>query len=269
MQDKFNIGIFGLHGDEISALRHVVELHNERTWIYTLVESKEKRRFAEIFLVDLDSAVAQLEWKLIEQMRPDAKMFAIFISAKEKKLEKEISFFSRPIRISHLLKEIDNILIHKLNYVPPIAEDTFIQRVEFNVEQTSDEVTLTGTMFKYRALVIDDSESVQTLMNVSLRAFLIKPDITDNGEEALKWLKENKYHIIFVDIMLPGRLDGYEICKKIKKQNHGKEIPVVILSSKQSALDKVKGTLSGANSYLTKPLAQNELETVLKKYLTI
>jgi twitching motility two-component system response regulator PilG len=76
---------------------------------------------------------------------------------------------------------------------------------------------------------------------------------------------KNFYDIIFLDVILPGA-DGYQVCKHIKKNPLLKQTPVVMLTSKASPFDRVRGSLAGCDTYLTKPVDYQEFKQVLEKY---
>jgi two-component system, cell cycle response regulator len=117
-----------------------------------------------------------------------------------------------------------------------------------------------------KALVVDDSTTVRRLMELTLSPIGIKLDFTDNGEDAMTLVKQGHYDIVFLDILLPG-IDGYRVCKAIKSDKLTKDIPVVVLTSKDSTIDKVRGMMAGSNVYLTKPLDRNELIHAIDKCL--
>jgi two-component system, cell cycle response regulator len=117
-----------------------------------------------------------------------------------------------------------------------------------------------------KALVVDDSTTVRRLMELTLSPMGIKLDFTDNGEDAIALVKQGRYDIVFLDILLPG-IDGYRVCKAIKSDKLTKDTPVVVLTSKDSAIDKVRGMMAGSNVYLTKPLDRSELIQAIDKCL--
>lgn len=115
-----------------------------------------------------------------------------------------------------------------------------------------------------RALVVDDSTTLRRLMELTLTPMGMELDFADNGEVAVQLTKTKRYDIIFLDIMLPG-IDGYRVCKSIKGDKRTKDTPVVMLTSMNSAFDKVKGIMAGSNVYLTKPLDRNQLMQAIDK----
>ncbi len=118
----------------------------------------------------------------------------------------------------------------------------------------------------YRALVVDDSLPVRKQVAMALERSGISADFAENGDTALDLIAKNDYDIIFLDVIMPGA-DGYEVCKSIKRDKLKKNIPVVMLTGKSSPFDKVKGKLSGCDTYLTKPVGIREFNRTLNKCL--
>jgi CheY-like chemotaxis protein len=118
----------------------------------------------------------------------------------------------------------------------------------------------------YRALVVDDSLPVRRQVAMALERSGISAHFAENGEAALDLISKYDYEIIFLDVIMPG-VDGYEVCKSIKRDKQKKNIPVVMLTGKSSPFDKVKGKLSGCDTYLTKPVSIREFNSTLKKCL--
>lgn len=116
------------------------------------------------------------------------------------------------------------------------------------------------------ALVVDDSTTIRRLMDLTLQPLGIAVEFADRGEDALILVRRNPYDIIFLDVMLPG-IDGYRVCKLIKGEKNTKNIPVIMLTSKDTAFDKVRGIMAGTDVYLTKPLERGKLIQALNKCL--
>jgi two-component system, cell cycle response regulator len=125
---------------------------------------------------------------------------------------------------------------------------------------------LTNSTAPLRALVVDDSTTIRRLMDLTLTPLGIEVEFADRGEEALVQVKRNHYDIVFLDIMLPG-IDGYRVCKQIKAEKNTRNIPVVMLTSRGTAFDKVRGLMAGTDVYLTKPLERGQLIQALSKCL--
>lgn len=117
-----------------------------------------------------------------------------------------------------------------------------------------------------RALVVDDSTTVRRLMDLTLRPMGIDVEFADRGEDALVLARNRAYDIVFLDVMLPG-IDGYRVCKTIKGDKATKHTPVIMLTSKDSAFDKVRGIMAGTDVYLTKPIDRVALLAAMSKCL--
>jgi len=121
-----------------------------------------------------------------------------------------------------------------------------------------------------KALVVDDSSVIRRLMSIALERMGLEADFVENGEKALRRLDETnaEYDIIFLDIMMDG-MDGYKVCKLIKSKPNTKEIPVIMLTSRDGAIDKIRGKLSGADHYLTKPVKMLEFKKTIRTYVPV
>ena len=109
---------------------------------------------------------------------------------------------------------------------------------------------------KYSILLVEDEENLlETLkLNLELEGYEVT-GVTD-GVEALKAVQNEYFDLIILDVMLP-ELDGISVCESIRLQ--GNEIPILILSAKNSSADRVLGLKKGADDYLTKPFSLEEL----------
>ena len=102
-------------------------------------------------------------------------------------------------------------------------------------------------------------------MNMALKSYVKNIDLAESGEKALELIKDNRYDMIFLDVILPG-VDGYDICKTIKNDENFKSTPVIMLTGNSSAEDQVKGTLAGCDSYLIKPVKSDLFKETMARY---
>lgn len=116
-----------------------------------------------------------------------------------------------------------------------------------------------------QALVVDDSPTVCKQLELELRNFNIRSDVAETGERGLELLRLNNYDIIFLDVVLPGT-DGYQVCKEIRKDPKTRQTPVIMLTSKSSPFDRVRGMLVGCSAYLTKPVDFKLFSETVTKY---
>lgn len=107
-------------------------------------------------------------------------------------------------------------------------------------------------------LVVEDSPTTRKVIKMTLTSGNFRVVEAADGVEALSRLNEQRPDLVLLDIMLP-KIDGYRILSILKKNSDTKDIPVVMLTSKNRIIDKVKGRLSAASAYLTKPFKPAEL----------
>ena len=116
------------------------------------------------------------------------------------------------------------------------------------------------------ALVVDDSAPVRKQIELELKMFGIHVHTAETGEQAIEYINKNYYNLVFLDVVLPG-IDGYQLCKMFKKDKAKKKIPVIMLTSKSSPFDRVKGELAGCVTYLPTLVKQETFQKTVKKYL--
>jgi twitching motility two-component system response regulator PilG len=115
-------------------------------------------------------------------------------------------------------------------------------------------------------MVVDDSPTVRKLVSLTLERRGYRVISAFDGVAAIKELGSNRPDLILLDINMP-RLDGYRLCKLIKKHEATQSIPVVMLSGKDGMFDKLRGRLVGCSDYITKPFEADALTVKVAKYL--
>ena len=115
-----------------------------------------------------------------------------------------------------------------------------------------------------RLLVVEDEIHLQTIIKKRLIKEHYSVDACGNGLEALDYLAVSPYDAIILDIMMPG-LSGLEVLKRIRAE--GNQVPVLFLTARDGVDDRVKGLDCGADDYLVKPFAFEELLARLRVML--
>jgi twitching motility two-component system response regulator PilG len=115
-------------------------------------------------------------------------------------------------------------------------------------------------------MVVDDSPTVRKLVSLTLERRGYRVVSAFDGVAAIKELGSCRPDLILLDINMP-RLDGYRLCKLIKKHEATQNIPVVMLSGKDGMFDKLRGRLVGCSDYITKPFEADALTHKVAKYL--
>lgn len=115
-----------------------------------------------------------------------------------------------------------------------------------------------------KVLVVDDEQSIVTLLKYNLETAGYIVDVAYDGEEALKKVKEVKPELIVLDVMLPKK-DGIEVCKTIRSDKN--LVPILMLTAKDEEFDRVLGLELGADDYMTKPFSPREVVARVKAIL--
>ena len=117
-----------------------------------------------------------------------------------------------------------------------------------------------------KILIVEDEKDIRDLIIYSLEGKGYQTISTDDGEKAIKMLKENKPDLVILDWMLPS-VSGLEICRSIRRDIKTKNIPIIMLTAKITEEDKILGLDSGADDYITKPFSTAELSSRVKAIL--
>ena len=107
----------------------------------------------------------------------------------------------------------------------------------------------------YNVLIVEDEENMVSFIKMELEYEGYNVDVANDGRKAVSLALEKDYDVILLDLMLPG-INGIEVCRRIRKE---KETPIIMLTARDSVMDKVTGLKSGADDYLAKPFAIEEL----------
>lgn len=110
-----------------------------------------------------------------------------------------------------------------------------------------------------KILIVDDEEKVRKLVEVTLSVAEVEILHASSGDEALKKAQEAKPDIILLDIMMPGGLDGLDVCRLLKKDPGTMNIHIIMLTAKGQKADMERGLASGADDYIVKPFSPMEL----------
>ncbi len=114
-----------------------------------------------------------------------------------------------------------------------------------------------------RILLVDDEQSIQTLLSYPLRKDGYHVTSALDGSEALRRFEEGRFDLVILDLMLP-RLGGVEVCRQLRSRS---QVPIIMLTAKGSETDKVAGLEVGADDYITKPFSMREFRSRVKAAL--
>ncbi|AAO04968.1 response regulator transcription factor [Staphylococcus epidermidis] len=115
-----------------------------------------------------------------------------------------------------------------------------------------------------KILVVDDEQSIVTLLKYNLETAGYIVEVAYDGEEALKKVETEQPELIVLDVMLPKK-DGIEVCKTIRSDKN--LVPILMLTAKDDEFDRVLGLELGADDYMTKPFSPREVVARVKAIL--
>ena len=114
---------------------------------------------------------------------------------------------------------------------------------------------------KHNLLIVEDNADIASLIQLHAKDIDCSSDIASDGKQALQMFKQNDYQLVILDIMLP-EVDGLEVCRQLRAA--ASYVPILMLTSKSSELDRVLGLEVGADDYITKPFSIPELMARIK-----
>jgi two-component system phosphate regulon response regulator PhoB len=113
-------------------------------------------------------------------------------------------------------------------------------------------------MSKFSILIVEDDADILRLLTYNLRGAGYEVATCTEGYEALTQAKQRLPDLVLLDLMLPG-LDGFEVCKELKRSPETRNIPVIMLTARGEEVDRIVGLELGADDYVVKPFSPREL----------
>jgi DNA-binding response OmpR family regulator len=114
-----------------------------------------------------------------------------------------------------------------------------------------------------RILLVDDEQSIQTLLSYPLRRDGYEVVQATDGHQALDCFQDQQFDLVVLDVMLP-RIDGFEVCRRLRSRS---SVPIIMLTAKSEEIDKVVGLELGADDYITKPFSLREFSSRVRAAL--
>ncbi|MDB5818145.1 MAG: response regulator receiver protein [Rhizobacter sp.] len=118
-----------------------------------------------------------------------------------------------------------------------------------------------------RILIVEDQADIRKLIRLTLSSRHWETFEASSGEEGLEQIRSLRPDLVLLDVMMPGLLDGFDVCERVRKDPELSGIPVVLLTAHGQASDIERGKLVGANGYLTKPFSPLKLIDMVSSML--
>ena len=245
MESRIRIGHLALSKREIAVLQNIVSLVPQFAGKYDLLDRANTHR-SHIVLINHDYPLAQRWFSAIRKHN----RFAIPLMLSSQRLESSGLQLKRPIQAGALINALETVIT---------------QAMEGLVRATDTKTSIyADTLDVIRILVVDDSTTIRdhmeyTLPRIDHRRINVK--FASSGEEALELLADESFDMVFLDIVMSG-VDGYKVCKKIAADGVSH---VVLLTSRKSRIDKMRGALAGCDAFITKPPTLEQLRAEISR----
>lgn len=277
----FSVAVVGASERDIEILERVFGITRYRQRCYKLVvindvsSASELARAveADIHVLNVTNPKAIVCWQRFAATVSREKRKPVLRLGQKATDESNVSEFviPWPINPAKLLQTLDNFTIRHLHYYPEFEIGSEVEpssAVVHNIKAigTTTQIKQEARQKAIRVLVADDSLAVRRQLTIEFDSMDAHLDSVADGDAAVKATEQEKYDVIFLDVVMPG-LDGYSVCKNIRRSALNKTTPVIMLTSRSSKFDKLKGILAGCDTYLTKPINHNEFKEITQKHL--
>jgi twitching motility two-component system response regulator PilG len=274
------VDVIGFNETERLMLSSIFGLAARRDPSFLQRDANSARR-TDLYLVDADDDGAMAEFLAIRGRAPAP---AVLIGASDR--DTGLALLSRPLQWARVLQSFDDAVQGGAPVPSSENEKTMLlQRTSSGIgartpapgggaKAATNPAARPAAAAAARprrpadaVLVVDDNATVRKFMETRLAPYGFNVDFAETGEQAVGLTGTKEYTCVFLDVVLPG-IDGYQVCKLIKGNKQAvKRTAVVMLTSRSSPFDKLRGSLAGCDEYLTKPVDENHLLEVIAKFL--
>lgn len=229
IQEKILIGHIGLTERDLTFIRNIFRLSAQQLSKFRFAEDCNPAD-AKILLINTDMEGAMAQWHSL-QLKDRTKQGMLIGSSVP--MRSPLPTLTRPLVLKKFIQTLQQ------------AEQKLPQQFRESLQ----------------VLVVDDSLPIRHYLSLRLPQLCESPmdiEFAETGEAALEIMQQHPFDMVFLDIVLPG-IDGYQTCKQLKAIRPSY---VVMLTSNKSPFDRIRGTMSGCDAYLTKPPLDEQLADV-------
>lgn len=258
---RFILEMLGFSEAEKAMLGSTFRLTGRRAFCYA--EPVDPADRIDIYLVNADNADAITQ---LQARSPNIHAPAVLIGRAAG--ESTWPLINKPIHWMRLFEQLDELMQTALEERSKRRQSSEWdgQTYRRTIDKKAPDVVFMAHKPTESVLVVDDSATVRAFMRIKLAPFRFDVDYAESGEQAIDMAQAKSYTCIFLDILMPG-IDGYQVCKRIKANAATKDTAVVMLSSKSSTFDKIRGSWAGCDTYLSKPVSEDDLLATIARYL--
>ncbi|CAK8719433.1 Response regulatory domain-containing protein [Candidatus Electronema halotolerans] len=237
-----------------------------RAGVLTEAETLAKIDFYAVEQRHVRAAAARFEKVLAAEVNPKILFYAGVAYLNLNDFDKALTYFDLLMPIIQVDSRYQKVAAQVTQIVDYIASNQKEEKGGQKQPEAEQKQIIDNQTNRRTVLVVEDSPTTRKVIKMTLQSGGFRVIEAMDGVEALSKLNDNRPDMVLLDIMLP-KIDGYKLLSILKKNGETKHIPVVMLTSKNRILDKVKGHLSAASAYLTKPFKPAELINVVSGIL--
>lgn len=271
---RFRVGVVGASDTQKAALSRIFSVTQYRVRAYEAVHLPDSRPALKssvdfVLMCSSDSEVITAWARQADNEQTSARPL-VLLCLPGAPVQSRYQLGS-PVNPAKLIKMLDQFTIRELNFFPEFEIGSEATELDGAAVRGLDALRSAKNQRQrtaerpVRAMVIEDSLPVRRQLKIEFDLFGAQVDLFDSAEAAMRAIEQDQYDIIFLDVVMPG-MDGYAACKNIRRSSANRTTPVVMLTSRSSSFDKIKGTLAGCSAYLVKPVNHNDFEAVYCKY---
>lgn len=275
LKEIYSVEVIGFSPTELTVLASVFELSSRRVPKFAR-HSTAGTTPPDILLVDANDMEAV---RLLTERNASGLIPTILIGDSNRGTNWPV--LPRPIRWMKLFQTFDAAILPPstdapvkptvVTLAPTVQVSTPVNTVSQQIPAAKPVAEKSGSLPTQNSradwvLVVDDNHTVREFMKSKLAAFSFNVDYAESGEQAIGFTGQKHYACIFLDVIMPG-IDGYQVCKLIKSNRSAQKTAVVMLTSKDSPFDKIRGSMCGCDAYLTKPVDEEKLLETIAKFL--
>jgi two-component system cell cycle response regulator len=268
------IALLGLTDAETKLIKNVLAVAGSRGLKYAVADGKDALQRASIVVADASNSREVTRWTAFRATHEDVSGIMLVDDDVPEGCPAD-TVLKKPIKAITFMTALGQIDIKRRPVVGQRLQQTFQGGGEAAVKQATAAPTggsaVQNPLEQYkgawtgRILVVDDSATIRKQLSLVLEHFGLQVTTADNGELALHLIATQDFEAVLLDVVLPGA-DGYQICKTIRRNKAKAKLPVIMLTSRSSPFDRVRGSIAGCDSYMTKPTNIKQVAGVLAKY---
>lgn len=265
MTVNINVGIMGFSAQEERKFKIIFAFSKTHERTYTLVNTVEVEPVA-VLIVNTQDELVSLQQQSYLQRHEGINIPVVNVIRMPATAD-DLYYIRGVVIVSRVLPILDMVKLLPQN--SKVIVDNNKNKIINNHDTVEAKTVKTDdTESVFDVLVVDDSEMMQKTVQLELEksAIPIAIDFANTGKMALERIAVKKYDFIFLDVMMHG-MDGFETCTEIRKIEGMTKTPIIMLTSKTSALDEVKGLMAGCSTYLTKPFQPDEFQQMLERII--